>query len=307
MTAGPVLAPALGTVLCVGEALIALTPTRGSLRQAPDLAVSSAGAELNVAVHLARLGQRARFAGRVGDDPFGQRLRDALEREGVDTGPLETDPELPTGLYVKDPSAAGTSVLYYRRGSAATRMRSLPVGALDGVDLVHLSGITPALSPGCDALVAGLLAGSTDTSFDVNHRPALWPAEQAGPRLWALASLAGTVFVGLDEAARLWGVSSAAEVRELLPAPAELVVKDGAVEASAFTARGVDVVPALRVDVVEPVGAGDAFAAGYLATRRWGGAPGEALARGHVLAAQVLGSHSDHGAPGDGVRDARTG
>ena len=286
-----------GVVLCVGEALVALTPTRGSLRDATDLSVSAAGAELNVAVHLARLGHRARFAGRVGDDAFGRRLRDVLEREGVDAAPLEVDADLPTGLYAKDPSTGGTSVLYYRSGSAATRMDALPTGALDGVDLVHLTGITPALSPACDALVERLLGLGVPTSFDVNHRPALWDVERAAPRLLALASRAGTVFVGLDEAAALWGVRTADDVRDLLPAPAELVVKDGAVEAIAFTTAGVDVVPALQVEVVEAVGAGDAFAAAYLATRRRGGTPQDALAQGHVLAAQVLGSHSDHGAP----------
>jgi 2-dehydro-3-deoxygluconokinase len=81
-----------GVVLCVGEALIALTPTRGSLRTATDLEVSPAGVELNVAVHLARMGLRSRFAGRVGDDPLGQRLRDALRLEGVDDGLWRSTP-----------------------------------------------------------------------------------------------------------------------------------------------------------------------------------------------------------------------
>lgn len=287
-----------GVVLCVGEALIALTPTRGSLRRATQLSVSAAGAELNVAVHLARLGLRARFAGRVGDDPFGQRLRDALRLEGIDDGPLEVDPDLPTGVYAKDPAATGTAVLYYRRGSAATRMRSLPPDALHGVDLVHLSGITPALSPECDALVAGLLdTPGLVTSFDVNHRPGLWPADEAAPRLLELARRAGTVFVGLDEAARLWDVATPADVRALLPGVAELIVKDSSIEATAFTPQGTTVEPALPVEVVEPVGAGDAFAAGYLSTRRRGKPADAALRRGHALAAQVLTSHSDSGPP----------
>ena len=289
-----------GVVLCVGEALIALTPIRGSLRHAAQLSVSAAGAELNVAVHLARQGIRARFAGRVGDDPFGQRLRDVLRLEGVDDGPLEVDPDLPTGVYAKDPAATGTAVLYYRRGSAATRMRTLPPGALNAVDLVHLSGITPALSPECDALVAGLLdAPGLVTSFDVNYRPGLWPAAEAAPRLLELALRAGTVFVGLDEAARLWDVATPADVRALLPGVAELIVKDSSIEATAFTPEGTWVEPALLVEVVEPVGAGDAFAAGYLSTRRRGKSAVAALRRGHALAAQVLTSHSDTGPPRD--------
>lgn len=287
-----------GVVLCVGEALIALTPIRGSLREATQLSVSAAGAELNVAVHLARQGLRARFAGRVGDDPFGQRLRDVLRHEGVDDGPLEVDPDLPTGVYAKDPAATGTAVLYYRSGSAATRMSRLPRGALQGVDLVHLSGITPALSPECDALVARLLdAPGLVTSFDVNHRAGLWPAAEAAPRLLELAGRAGTVFVGLDEAARLWDVATPADVRALLPDVTELVVKDSSIEATAFTPEGTWVEPALPVEVVEPVGAGDAFAAGYLSSRRRGKQPDAALRRGHELAAEVLTSHNDTGPP----------
>ncbi|MFN3340734.1 MAG: sugar kinase [Dietzia sp.] len=287
-------------VLCVGEALIALTPLCGSLREATQLSVSAAGAELNVAVHLARQGMRARFAGRVGDDPFGQRLRDVLRHEGVDDGPLEVDPDLPTGVYAKDPAATGTAVLYYRSGSAASRMRALPPGALHGVDLVHLSGITPALSAECDALVAGLLdTPGPATSFDVNHRPGLWSAADAASRLLELAGRAGTVFVGLDEAARLWDVATPADVRALLPDVAELVVKHSSIEATAFTPHGTTVEPALPVDVVEPVGAGDAFAAGYLSARRLGKPVDAALRRGHALAAQVLTSHSDTGPPRD--------
>lgn len=293
-------AAADGVVLCVGEALIALTPIRGSLREATQLSVSAAGAELNVAVHLARQGLRARFAGRVGDDPFGQRLRDVLRHEGVDDGPLEVDPDLPTGVYAKDPAATGTAVLYYRSGSAATRMSRLPRGALQGVDLVHLSGITPALSPECDALVARLLdAPGLVTSFDVNHRAGLWPAAEAAPRLLELAGRAGTVFVGLDEAARLWDVATPADVRALLPDVTELVVKDSSIEATAFTPEGTWVEPALPVEVVEPVGAGDAFAAGYLSARRRGKQPDAALRRGHELAAEVLTSHNDTGPPSD--------
>lgn len=285
-----------GVVLCVGEALVALTPLEGSLRTAPELAISAAGAELNVAVHLARLGLRSRFAGRVGSDAFGQRLRDAMRCEGVDDSALEEDPELPTGVYAKDPAPGGTEVLYYRRGSAATRMGSLPDGALDGVDLVHLSGITPALSPECDALVAALLEGpGPATSFDVNYRPALWEAAEASSRLRQLAALAGTVFVGLDEAARLWHVATADDVRAVFPGVPELVVKDGSTGAHAYTAEGTAFEPALPVEVVEPVGAGDAFAAGYLASRRGGGSPAEALRRGHALAASVLVTHSDNG------------
>jgi len=274
------------------------------------VAVSAAGAELNVAVHLSRLGVPVRFAGRVGDDPFGRRLRDALVAEGVDVAGLELDPERPTGVYAKDPDGRGTAVHYYRAGSAATRMSEPAAGILDGVSAVHLTGITPALSEACARLVTRLLRDPTrSVSFDVNHRHALWPPDVAGPRLLALARQADVVFVGLDEAMRLWRTAHPHDVRALLPDVGELVVKDGATAATAYVGPLVETVPALPVDVVEAVGAGDAFAAGYLAGRWSGASVAGALRQGHVVAAATLTEHSDHGRPADRhlLSAARTG
>lgn len=283
-------------VLCVGEALVALTPPKGaSLEDTDVLEVSAAGAEANVAVHLARLGVRARFAGVVGCDPLGHRLVATLAAEGVDTGCVGFDDGLPTGLYLKNPSDSGTAVHYYRNGSAATRLRAVPEEAMEGVGHVHVTGITPAISDSCRALVGSILAGNGyTTSFDVNYRPSLWGVDQAGPLLQDLASRATVTFVGLDEARRLWGVGSADEVRAMLPSE-ELVVKNSEHSAYAFAGTQRTVVPALRVPVLEHVGAGDAFAAGYLSVRRRGGDLTTALRCGHALAASALAARGDQG------------
>jgi 2-dehydro-3-deoxygluconokinase len=296
-------------VLCVGEALVALTPPRGeSLVTAGELHVSSAGAEANVAVHLARLGVPARFAGGVGNDPLGRRLARSLSSAGVDLSALELDPELPTGLYLKDPSAIGTNVYYYRSESPITRLDRLPPEALTAVDHVHLSGITPGLSAACLRLTRSLLEGPHTTSFDVNYRSPLWSVEEAAPLLLGLARRADLVFVDQDEAHRLWGAVAAADVRALLP-DVELVVKDGAHAAYAFLGAHHADAQALRVDVVEPVGAGDAFAAGYLSARRAGDSLAASLRVGHALAAHVLTSVHDQGGELDAelVARARSG
>ncbi|MFK0107057.1 sugar kinase [Streptomyces sp. NPDC091217] len=292
----------MSVVLCVGEALISLTPATGvPLITAPELSVSEGGAEVNVAVNLARLGVPTRFAGRVGADPFGTRIRTTLADAGVDARFLESDPRRPTGLYVKDARPDGTTMRYYRQTSAATAYRRVPDAALDGVDQVHLSGITPALSDDCEALVGDLLhrKGRYTVSFDVNHRAALWPPGEAAEPLRVLAQRADTVLVGADEAATLWGTDDPDGVRKLLTGPSELVVKDGAGPAVAFADGQRYAVAAPAVEVVEPVGAGDAFAAGYLAARRFGRPPLHALRWGHLLAAAVLRVHSDHAAPPD--------
>lgn len=197
----------------------------------------------------------------------------------------------------------GTTVHCYRTGSAAS---ALDPGLLDGeplrsAALLHLTGITPALSPSCHALVSRALDVPAAqrpyvVSFDVNHRAALWPDGTAPSVLRALADRADIVFVGLDEAQELWGADlTVTGLRGLLPGPRILVVKDGARVASAVTADGVCTVPALRTAVVEPVGAGDAFAAGFLAGLLRGGTTTRALRLGHVTAVSALRVTGDHG------------
>lgn len=122
---------------------------------------------------------------------------------------MRTDPDRPTGLLLKDPAAHGTRVHYHRAGSAASALTPdvLDGTALTGAALVHLSGITPALSPGCHALVERALRPDRPwpVSFDVNHRPALWTGRSAADVLRPLADRADIVLVGLDEAQALWG------------------------------------------------------------------------------------------------------
>ncbi|MGW5015991.1 PfkB family carbohydrate kinase [Micromonospora chalcea] len=143
-------------------------------------------------------------------------------------------------------------------------------------------------------------------SFDVNHRPALWPADRAGPVLRGLADRADVVLVGLDEAAGLWAADDPADVRALLPGPELVVVKDGPVGATALPRAGPAVfVPALPVDVVEPVGAGDAFAAGFLSGLLRGLDLRACLRLGHLTAAPVLVVPGDTAPPPDPETIAR--
>lgn len=262
------------------------------------------GAESNVACHLACLGVSSAWVSAVGDDAFGRAVVDFVAGYGVDVARVRVDPDRPTGLYLKESDAAGSPVRYYRRGSAASAMGPDLVAKLplDGVRVVHTSGITPALSDSCLTLMRALLAAPRHThrlSFDLNWRPALW-ADRDPDVLRELAAAADIVLVGADEAETVWGVGDPAAIRELLPEPATLVVKQaehGAtlVERDPDTATDRPAVfqPALRVDVVEPVGAGDAFAAGFLAATLDGAAPAQRLRAGHLQAAAVLRTRDD--------------
>ncbi|MGW1062463.1 sugar kinase [Micromonospora rubida] len=280
----------------IGETMVVLSPVDATpLERADRVRLGVGGAESNVAVGLAGLGHRVAWVSRVGDDPFGRMVAREVADAGVDVDLVAVDPAAPTGVYFKDPRPDATGVYYYRAGSAASRLgpEALDDPRLAGARLLHLSGVTPALSESCRALVShavdGRPLGDALVSFDVNHRPRLWPADRAADVLRDLADRADVVFVGLDEAERLWGSTDPQAVRRLLPHPQVVVVKDGAVGATALPRAGAGVfVPALRVPVVEPVGAGDAFAAGYLSALLRGLGPTAALRCGHLVAVRAL-------------------
>lgn len=281
-------------IVCVGESMALITPTGAGLAEADTATITHAGAEANVAVGLAAAGHRAVWASRLGDDPLGARLSAELDRRGVELW-VERDTEAPTGVMFKDPGIESSSVFYYRRGSAASRMEPgfLRPEQLEGVRIVHTTGITPALSASClamvDRLYADARAAGATVSFDVNDRRALWSAEEAAATLARLADAADIAFVGRDEAERIWGTVTPAEIRAFLPHCALLVVKDGDVGATAFDGDADPVfVPAPVVEVVEPVGAGDAFASGFLAATLDGADLTARLSAGHAAAERVL-------------------
>ncbi|MGQ5635739.1 MULTISPECIES: sugar kinase [unclassified Streptomyces] len=296
--------PPAGRVVCIGETMAALAPDPPQpLEQAGQLTLSVAGAESNVAMYLADHGIPVTWVSALGDDALGRRVRAAVSAGGVDVSHVRTDALRPTGLLVKNPGTGGTRVHYYRTGSAAGALgpELLDQEPVRSAGLLHLTGITPALSPSCRELVTRALntpahQRSRAVSFDVNHRPALWPEGTAPTVLRQLADRADIVFVGLDEAQGLWGEDlTETGLRRLLPHPRILVVKDGAHAATAFTGTGRHTVPALRTTVVEPVGAGDAFAAGMLAGLLRGATVVQALRLGHITAVSALQVTGDHG------------
>ncbi|MFD6291674.1 sugar kinase [Streptomyces sp. NPDC060205] len=301
-------------VVCVGETMAVLgPPDAGPLAEQSLLSLAVGGAESNVACGLAGLGRRAAWLSRVGDDPFGHRILAELTARGVDVSAVETDPERPTGVYFKDPapdpeSGPGhTRTYYYRGGSAASAMGPdlARHPALRRARILHLSGVAAALSDSCALLLEALLVGRHDratpgplVSFDVNHRPALWrrgghDTTEAARSLLALARAADIVFVGRDEAEELWGTARPDDIAELLaPGPA-VVVKDAEHGATSYAGGVRTFVPSLPTKVVEPVGAGDAFAAGYLTGVLEDRDERSRLRLGHLAATAALRTRDD--------------
>ncbi|MFJ4034053.1 sugar kinase [Streptomyces griseoluteus] len=289
-------------VVALGESMVTFLPDRpGRLADVPAFRRGIGGAESNVVCTLAAAGHPARWVGRVGADGFGQHLVERIGSYGVDTGAVRVDPARPTGVYFRTAADRATDaheVAYYRAGSAASAMAvdNTDLAALDAGRVLHLSGITAALSPGCRELLHTLTApreGRPVVSFDVNHRPGLWREAEDALVLLDLARRADIVFVGTDEAEDAWGTRGGVEaVRRLLPEPRVLVVKEGPLGATVFartdTGESAVRVPALTVDVVATVGAGDAFAAGFLSATLRGLPVRDRLRHGHLMAAAAL-------------------
>jgi 2-dehydro-3-deoxygluconokinase len=274
MSPGSVRAAGLVTI---GETMGLLTATQyGPLRSAPSLGLGVAGAESNVAIGVRRLGHDATWIGRVGDDEVGDLVESTLRGEGLHLE-LARDTVRPTGLMLKSRrTAAITRVTYYRSGSAASALSpdDLPLELIASARILHVTGITPALSDSCREAVLHAVkharAQGTCVSLDINYRAALWDEDVARPVLRELAELADILFAGPDEADLLLGSASgpspasiAADLAKL--GPAETVVKCGAAGAVAWADGRTVEKAAVPVHPVDPVGAGDAFVAGYLA------------------------------------------
>ncbi|WP_405821594.1 sugar kinase [Streptomyces sp. NBC_01390] len=315
---GPCNAPDVVDVVALGESMVTFLPSRpGRLADVPSFERAIGGAESNVACTVAAAGHTARWISRVGDDGFGDHLIEAIGSYGVDVACVRRDPERPTGVYFRtagDRATDAHEVAYYRAGSAASVMStgSVDMEAARAGRVLHLSGITAALSGDCLDLLWELTEarpGRPLVSFDVNFRPGLW-ADTDGPRvLLDLARRADLVFVGADEARDAWGLVGARAVAEALPEPELVIVKQGRGGALAFDrspgapdgTEDADSVAthvrAPRVDIVAAVGAGDAFAAGFLSATLRALPVRDRIRHGHLMAAAVLTAPGDLAAP----------
>ncbi|WP_328941277.1 sugar kinase [Streptomyces sp. NBC_00250] len=265
--------PALVTL---GEAMAVVAATEaGPLATGAPLRLGWAGAEATVAIGVSRLGHRAAWTGRVGDDAAGAMVLAGLRAEGVDVSAAGTDPAAPTGLMLRERRTADRlRVSYYRAGLAGSRLapEDLDEAQLTGARILHVTGITPALSgtarAAVEQAVALARAAGVTVSFDVNHRERLWSRPEAAEVLAGLLPYADVVFAGPEEAALFVPEETPERMARALTrlGPGQAVLKLGAKGALVATADGeLHVRPAVPVTAVDPVGAGDAFVSGYLA------------------------------------------
>ena len=264
-----------------GEAMVRLTPPAFQrLEQAHSFDVHVGGSELNVAVLAARLGVKSRWVSRLPDNALGRMIEARAREQGVDAH-VEWTADARAGLYFVelDAGSRARNVLYDRAESAISRVTP---GSIDwasvftGARWYHVSGITPALSDGAakvtaESLVAAKRAGLT-VSYDLNYRSKLWSAKQARAVQEPLLEHVDVLIATAEDARVVFGLG--AESHDTLqkrfdlsavvitlgegpPPHAAIALADGKMHTA----------PRYEVEVVDRIGAGDAFCGGLIVSR----------------------------------------
>jgi 2-dehydro-3-deoxygluconokinase len=294
-------------LIALGETMLALAPPAGeTLRDAAILSIDHAGAESNTCVGLARLGLQVAWVSRLGADVAGDRIVAAIRQEGIDVQWVERDAQRPTGLMLKDPAAGG--VRYYRRDSAASVMAPPLLDSVPVADAraVLVTGVTALISETAHAAGLALLERARGLRIvDPNLRSGLWGSDRRRELVRPFVERCDLLLAGDRELEEILEVRGA-EMRgaEVQGAAEALARRASALGPREVVVRGASMIGALadgtwceldirRDTAVDPVGAGDAFNAGYIAVRLRGGTIDDALRAGATCGAAVTTAVSD--------------
>lgn len=274
----------------------------GPLQHSASVSLGMAGAESNVAIALRRLGVNTTWIGMVGNDSLGDLIVRELTAEGVRVLGSR-HPAAPTSTMVKERrSPHDTRVWYYRNDNAGSALSPADISksAIREADLLHITGISPALSQSMsesiDYAIEIAKTASVPISFDLNYRSKLWPPERARTAFLKLVPAADILFASEDEAMMITGeTQNLTETTARLASlgPQEVIITLGAQGAMARVDGAFYQRDAVQTNIVDTVGAGDAFVAGYLAERLLGRTISERLDTAVTLGAIACGSASD--------------
>lgn len=297
----------------LGESMLRLSvPTGRRLDDTRMLDMELAGAESNVSVALARLGWKSGWFSRMPDHALAHAIIRALRSDGVDVSSVKyvSDERLGTYFieYATPPRA--TQVIYDRTNSAASHMTIEDVdwNYLLDTRILHLTGITAALSDNCYELLAEAIQRAKSSgvlvSFDVNYRAKLWSASTAGEKLRPLIEQADLLLCKGADASSLFGCKGEPrqlmnELKALTHAKA-IFCTFGDQGAALLSGDQFMSQPAVPVQIIDRIGSGDAFAAGVLDGLLTGGVTlsninvlADGLRRGVTLAAIALSQFGD--------------
>ena len=262
-------------ILTIGETMAVMVPSEtGPYQYINHFRLCFAGAESNTAIGLSKLGHQTEWLSCVGDDEFGRFLLSRIRAEGVSVSHVRLDAHAPTGLMAKrfNPSSE-TEIFYYRSGSAASQMNETLISekSFEDVGIVHMTGITPVLSQSCLRLTRRVfeLARSLNVriSFDPNIRMKLWKQEDYRDLIKEFISQSNIVFMGLDEGQLLYGERTPQTLRDIIFTSGctdYLALKNGSAGAYVYSINEDCYIPPHPCICIDPVGAGDAFNAGFL-------------------------------------------
>ena len=296
----------MGKVLLIGEPIaLLIAETVDPLEDVEQFTRKLAGAEVNVCFGLARLEHDTCFITRLGKDPFGYYTKKVLEQEGINTDLVTFDDEFLTGLMLKGKVLEGDPpIAFYCKGSAASKITPELVEDIDlaGLDLVHITGVMPAISLSCRLAIKRLMERARKAgiflSFDPNLRPTLWENDDIMIK-WInnLAEIADIVLPGLEEGRILTGFSDPAEIADFYQklGVKQVVVKLGSKGAYVRDGSESQVIPGFVVEnIVDTVGAGDGFATGVVSGLVEGLSLRDAVVRGNAIGAIQIGHISDN-------------
>lgn len=285
----------MADILTLGEPLVELNAADdGPLHAATTFTTGFGGDSSNFAVAARRSGADVAYVTHLGDDDFGTALLTLWQREGIRTEYVQREPGGRTGLYFVSREGGSSRFTYYRSGSPASRLvpEDVPASAVASARLLHVSGITQAISTSaCDTVLAAVMLArdnGTLVSYDPNHRPALWPLERARAVVMHTVALSDFVFPSLEDGRALTGLDDPYAVLDAFArAGAKTVVlklgADGALLRHNGETTRIDPHPVVPAD---PTGAGDTFAGAFTA-QLLEGYPAVRAARYAAVAAAV--------------------
>lgn len=255
-------------VFCIGEPML-------EFNQQPDGSYKPGhgGDTSNVACAAARQGARVGYFTALGADPFGQSFLDLWAREGVDASSVKQIPDAATAVYFVTHGADGHAFSYFRAGSAASRMHpaDLPQQALESAQILHVSGISQAISESAAdtvfAAIETVKAHGGLVSYDTNLRLKLWPLDRARAVIHAGVSRSDIALPGLEDACALTGLSDPDAIVDFYLGLGPKIVAltlgpDGVLVADAQRRR---MITGRAVACVDATGAGDTFDGAFLA------------------------------------------
>ncbi|HEY3177946.1 MAG TPA: sugar kinase [Casimicrobiaceae bacterium] len=258
-------------IVSLGEALVEFNQLHAD---DPQTYLQGFGGDTsNMAIAAARLGARAGYITRVGDDAFGRMFVALWEREHVDTRGVMIDRSAPTGVYFVTHGERGHSFSYLRAGSAASRLTpaELPLDVIRNARVLHVSGITQAISaPACDATFAAFdtaRAAGVKVSYDTNLRLSLWPIARARATIIASLAYCDWCLPSLDDARAIFGShDSDAIIAKCHEAGAPVVVlKCGSQGCVVSNRERRETIAGHAVADVDATGAGDCFDGAFAA------------------------------------------